>query len=352
MTSASVDSTRRINSIVVSQAENSQAENSQGDGGKPAITVEYRDTAGQQEFLGSGDLLVEVGWSSLNYKDAMALRGDKGVVRTLPLIPGIDAVGTVIESRSERFRRGDEVVLNGAGLGERRHGGYTQRLWVDSDSTLHIPFNFSAKQVGALGTAGYTAALSVDALLQQGVTPEDGEILVTGASGGVGSIALHLLHRLGYTTVAVTGRREEHAEYLTGLGASEIIDRSELSDQGRPLQKARWAGVVDSVGSHTLVNALAQTKWGGVVTACGLAQGADLPATVLPFILRGVHLVGINSVDAPRDLRRRAWSLLSEHLDTKVLDSMTTTIDLADIAQAGADLMAGKLHGRTAVKVH
>ncbi len=336
------DNSGVINSIVVSKSDAA---------GETAITVEYRDTSKKPEFLGAGDLLIEVGWSSLNYKDAMALRGDRGVVRTWPLIPGIDAVGTVIESRNASFARGDEVVLNGAGLGESRHGGYTQRLWVDSASTLHIPYNLSAQQVGALGTAGYTAALSVDALLQQNVKPGDGDILVTGATGGVGSIALHLLKQLGYTTVAVTGRKDEHAKYLSDLGASEIIDRAELSEPGRPLQKARWAGVVDSVGSHTLVNALAQTKWGGIVTACGLAQGADLPATVLPFILRGVHLVGINSVDAPRELRRRAWSLLSEHLDTTVLDAMTTTIDLADVAQAGADLMAGRLHGRTAVKV-
>lgn len=340
MTPATANTSGKINSIVVSQS------------GEDAITAEYADTSADPRFLGDGDLLIEVGWSSLNYKDAMALRGDKGVVRTLPLIPGIDAVGTVIESHNERFGRGDEVVVNGAGLGESRHGGYTQRLWVNSESTLHIPYNFSAQQAGALGTAGYTAALSVDALIKQKVKPEDGEILVTGSTGGVGSIALHLLTQLGYTTVAVTGRKEEHAEYLTGLGVSEIIERAELSEPGRPLQKGRWAGVIDSVGSHTLVNAIAQTRWGGIVTACGLAQGADLPATVLPFILRGVHLVGINSVDAPRDLRRRAWSLLSEHLDTAVLDGMTEVIELADVVQAGSDLMAGKLHGRTAVRVH
>lgn len=319
--------------------------------GSGAVTATYRDTSGEEGFLGEGDLLIEVGWSSLNYKDAMALRGDPGVVRALPLIPGIDAVGTVIESRSERFARGDEVVVNGAGLGESRHGGYTRRLWVDSGSTLHIPYNLSARQVGALGTAGFTAALSVDALQRQGVRPESGEILVTGATGGVGSIALHLLDRLGYTTAAVTGRRDEHADYLRGLGAGEILDRADFAEAGRPLQKGRWAGVVDSVGSHTLVNALAQTSWGGVVTACGLAQGPDLPATVLPFILRGVHLVGVNSVDAPLELRRGAWALLSDQLDTAVLDAMTGTVELADVPQAGADLMAAKLHGRTAVRV-
>ena len=332
-----------INSIVLDSAD-------RDDTGQ--VTVTYRDTSAEPGFLGEGDLLIEVGWSSLNYKDAMALRGDKGVVRTLPLIPGIDAVGTVVESRSADFARGDEVVVNGAGLGERRHGGYTRRLWVDSGSTLHIPYNLGTRQVGALGTAGFTAALSVDALQRQGVGPTDGEILVTGASGGVGSIALHLLHRLGYTTAAVTGRKEEHGEHLRGLGAGEILDRADFSEPGRPLQQGRWAGVVDSVGSHTLVNALAQTRWGGVLTACGLAQGPDLPATVLPFILRGVHLVGINSVDAPHELRRRAWALLSATLDPQVLDAMTTTVDLPEVVQAGADLMAGRLHGRTAVRVH
>lgn len=340
MTPAHIFSEGPINSVVLSQDEDGN------------FSTAYQDTYSDPSFLGEGDVLIEVGWSSLNYKDAMALKGDKGVVRTVPLIPGIDVVGTVIESADPRFGRGDEVVLNGAGLGENRHGGFTQRLKVPSEPLLHIPFNFSAQQVGALGTAGFTAALSVNALVAQGIKPEDGEILVTGSTGGVGSIALHLLNKLGYTTVAVTGRREAHEEYLTSLGASDIIDRAELSEKGRPLQKGRWAGVVDSVGSHTLVNAIAQTKWGGIVTACGMAQGPDLPGTVLPFILRGVHLVGINSVDAPRELRRRAWALLSEHLDTAVLDDMTTVIDVKDVAQAGEDLMAGKLHGRTAVRVH
>ncbi|ALC06661.1 Zn-NADPH:quinone dehydrogenase [Corynebacterium deserti GIMN1.010] len=316
------------------------------------ISTSYEDTSVDPSFLGEGDVLIEVGWSSLNYKDAMALEGNPGVVRTWPLIPGIDAVGTVIHSSDPRFGRGDEVVLNGTGLGENRHGGYTQRLSVPAESLLHIPFNFSAQQVGALGTAGLTAALSVNALVDQGVKPEDGQVLVTGSTGGVGSIALHLLNKLGYETVAVTGRREAYAEYLTALGASDIIDRAELGGQGKPLQKGRWAGVVDSVGSHTLVNAIAQTKPNGVVTACGMAQGPDLPGTVLPFILRGVQLLGINSVEASRELRRRAWALLSEHLDTSVLDDMTTVVELADVASAGADLMSGKLHGRTAVRVH
>lgn len=314
-------------------------------------TPELRDTGGDDEFLGDGDLLLDVTYSSLNYKDALALRGEKSIVRTTPLIPGIDVVGTVVDSGSDRFAAGDEVLLNGAGLGEQRHGGYTSKLRIDADSALALPRAFTAEQAGALGTAGFTAALSVDALRRHGVEPDDGEILVTGATGGVGSVALHLLHQLGYTTVAVTGRREEHGDYLHSLGATDLLDRAELSEQGKPLQKGRWAGVIDSVGSHTLANALAQTRWGGVVTACGMAQGTDLPATVMPFILRGVTLAGINSVDAPRPLRQSAWDLLAEHLDTQVLADMTTVIGLPDVIQAGVDLLDGKLSGRTAVRI-
>lgn len=313
--------------------------------------AELRDISGDDSFLGAGDLLIDVSHSSLNYKDAMALRGDKSIARQVPLIPGIDAVGTVVESASERFSAGDSVILNGAGLGEKRHGGYTPQLRIDASSTIALPSAFTAEQAGALGTAGFTAALSVDALVRQGVQPEDGEILVTGATGGVGSVALHLLSQLGYTTVAVTGRKDEHAEFLTKLGASDILDRAELGEEGKPLQKARWAGAVDSVGSTTLANILAQTKWGGVVTACGMAQGVDLPATVMPFILRGVHLAGVNSVDAPLELRQSAWDLLAEKLDTGVLDDMTTVIGLDEVIQAGSDLMDGKLSGRTAVRV-
>ncbi len=301
--------------------------------------------------LGEGDLLIDVSHSSLNYKDGMALRGDKGVVRTWPLVPGIDAVGTVVESDSDRFTPGDAVLINGAGLGEAQHGGYATRQRIPAASTVKLPEAFTAHQAAAIGTAGFTAALSVDALREQGVEPGDGEILVTGATGGVGSVAIHLLKKLGYTVVASTGRVDEHGDYLRGLGAAEVIDRAELSEQGKPLQKARWAGVVDAVGSHTLVNALAQTHWGGTVTACGLAQGADMEGTVLPFILRGVKLIGINSVDAPLELRERAWATLAEHLDTAVLEEMTDTVALSDVAAAGADLLAGRRHGRTVVDV-
>lgn len=312
-----------------------------------SVTVSLTD----ELHLGEGDLLIDVAYSSLNYKDGMALRGDRGVVRTLPLVPGIDAVGTVVESGSGRFRPGDEVVVNGAGLGESRHGGYTTRQRVPAASAVALPEAFSAWQAAAIGTAGFTAALSVDALREQGVDPADGEILVTGSTGGVGSLSVHLLRQLGYTVVVSTGRMAEYGDYLRGLGASELVDRGSLAERGRPLQSTRWAGVVDSVGSHTLVNALAQTRWGGTVTACGLAQGPDLPATVLPFILRGVKLIGINSVDAPLTLRERAWALLAEHLDVAVLEEMTETVRLADIAATGAELMAGRRHGRTVVDV-
>ncbi|MGP6174324.1 MDR family oxidoreductase [Corynebacterium sp. A21] len=303
-----------------------------------------------EEFLGEGDLLIEVSYSSLNYKDAMALAADPGIVRNLPIIPGIDVVGTVLESDSERFQAGDQVVLNGAGLGESRHGGYTQKLRISADSAIRLPETFNAEQAAAIGTAGFTAALSVAALLRQGVKPEDGEILVTGSTGGVGSISIHLLHQLGYSPVALTGRVAEHGDYLRGLGATEVLDRAALGEPGKPLQKTRWAGVIDSVGSHTLVNALAQIQWGGVATACGLAQGADLSGTVLPFILRGVQLIGINSVDAPLELREAAWALLAEQLDTAVLEGFTEVLSLEEVAAAGAELLAGKRHGRAVVK--
>ena len=298
------------------------------------VTTELRE----ELFLGDGDMLVDVTHSSLNYKDAMALRGDKGVMRVDPLVPGIDAVGTDGTGRL--------VTVNGAGLGEFRHGGYTTQQRVPADAAIPVPERFDAWHAAAIGTAGFTAAMSVVALREQGVG--DGEVLVTGATGGVGSIAVHLLARLGYRVVASTGR-PEHSDWLRDLGAAELIGRAD--EKGRPLQKARWAGVVDCVGSHTLVNACAQTVWGGTVTACGLAQGPDFPATVLPFILRGVKLVGINSVDAPRPVRERAWELLDATLDIDVLTSLTSTVALDDVVSAGEKLMDGKLRGRTVVEI-
>lgn len=320
------------------------------EGSEPEVTLDIREVT--DAFLGEGDTLIDVTYSSLNYKDAMALAGDRGVMRTNPLIPGIDAVGVVSETTSERFQPGDTVVLNGAGLGEFRHGGYTTRLRVDSASAVALPEGMTPWEAAAIGTAGYTAALCVLGLLDHGLRPEDGPVLVTGATGGVGSIALLLLKKRGFETVALTGRVAEHGDWLRSLGASAVEDRAGFVERGRPLQKGRFAGVVDTLGSHALVNALAQLRWGGVATACGLAQGADLPGTVLPFILRGVILQGINSVDAPVALRERAWDLLARELDRDALADLTETVPLSHVAAAGAELLAGKRHGRAVVDVH
>ena len=295
--------------------------------------------------LGSGDVTVDVEWSGINYKDGLALAGSPGVMRVSPLIPGIDLVGTVASSTSPRWKSGDAVVLNGWGIGETRNGGLADRAVVDGEWLIALPDSVSAKRAAAIGTAGFTAALSVLAL---GNT--DGEILVTGASGGVGSIAIALLAALGRTVIASTGS-PEHREYLLGLGAADTIDRTELEAPGRPLQKQRWNGVIDSVGGHTLANALAQTNYGGVVTACGLVGGSDLPTTVMPFILRGVTLVGINSVECPRPQREAAWALLARDLDLDLLDSLTTSIGLGDAIEAGAAILRGELRGRTVVDV-
>lgn len=331
--------------LIVDKTKNAAGEGSQ----EGAVSVTIREVG--DEFLGEGDTILAVSHSALNYKDAMALEANPGVARTLPLVPGIDAIGTVDSTESTRFAPGDLVVLNGAGIGEFRHGGYQDRVRVDSASLIAAPHGWTAEDLAAVGTAGYTAALSVNALVEQGVKPEDGEILVTGATGGVGSVALMLLQALGYSTVAVTGRKAELEGYLTGLGAGRVIERTELSEKGKPLQRAAYAGAIDCVGSTTLANALAQVKWGGTVTACGLAQGADLKTTVLPFILRGVKLVGINSVDAPLPYRERAYKLLAEKLDLGKLHELTNTVTLDQVADAGKDLFAGGIHGRTIVQL-
>lgn len=310
-------------------------------------TVETPD-----EHAGAGDTLIAVSHSSMNYKDAMALDGNRGVVRTLPLVPGIDAVGTVLESPS--LEEGTLVTVNGHGIGERRHGGFTPRMRIDASQVTRVPARFDAWTAAAIGTAGYTAALSVDALerTQKAIgTPAGGPILVTGPTGGVGSIALQLLSARGYETVAATGRADEMGDYLRDLGASEVIDRAELSEAGKPLQKTRFGGVVDTVGSTILANAIAQVRWGGVVTACGMAAGNDLPASVLPFILRGVHLAGVNSVDAPTHLRDAAWELLAETLDVEKLRSFTQTVGMDDAPGIGKQLLAGTWHGRAVVEI-
>ncbi|GGE97477.1 MDR family oxidoreductase [Mycetocola zhadangensis] len=303
------------------------------------------------EDLMPGNVSLDVSWSSINFKDGLALTGKPGVVRAWPLIPGIDVVGTVTSSETKRFAVGDEVLLNGAGLGETHHGGLAQRARVDSASLVRVPTSLGAKRSAAIGTAGFTAMLSVLAVERHGVTPGDGPVLVTGAAGGVGSIAIALLAKLGFEVVASTGRADSQGDYLRRLGANSVIDRAEISEAGKPLQSQTYAAVVDAVGSTTLVNALAQLNYGGIATACGLAQGADLPGTVMPFILRGVTLAGINSVDAPLAMREEAWNRLATDLDTDILDELTTSIGLEDAADAAGRILKGELHGRTVVDV-
>lgn len=300
--------------------------------------------------LPAGDVLVQVDYSTLNYKDGLAITNKGPVVRSWPMVAGIDGAGTVLESTHAGWKAGDRFVHNGWGVGETRWGLMAERARLQGDWLVKLPAAFSARQAMAIGTAGYTAMLSVLALEQHGVKPGDGEVLVTGATGGVGSVAVALLGKLGYTVVAATGKASEEA-YLKQLGARSVIDRAELSAPGKPLQKERWAGVIDAVGSHTLANACAQTRYGGVVTACGLAQGADFPATVMPFILRGVTLAGIDSVMAPLARRRQAWERLARDLDAAKLESMVEEVPLARAAEKAADLMAGKVRGRVVVKI-
>ena len=301
--------------------------------------------------LMDGDTLINVAYSTLNYKDALAISGKAPVVRKFPMIPGIDLAGTVIRCASGKFKPGDEVLLNGFGVGEGHCGGLAQKAQLNSDWLIALPKGLSAKQAMAIGTAGYTAMLCIMALQKHGVVPDSGEILVTGANGGVGSFAIAILAKLGYSVVAATGRVEE-AEYLKALGAREIIDRHSLSEPGKPLAKERWAGVIDSVGSHTLVNACASTKYGGIVAACGLAQGMDLPGTVAPFILRGVTLAGIDSVMRPVEDRIEAWDRLAKVLDSNTLQQVATEIGLAQVCDTAQRLLDGKVRGRIVVNVN
>lgn len=302
--------------------------------------------------LRDGDTVVSVGYSSINYKDGLALLGRPGVVRTWPLIPGIDLVGTVERGDSGAWAPGDLVLLNGAGLGESHHGGLAQRARVDGSRLVRVPDAIGPQRAAAIGTAGFTAMLSVLAIERNGVAPGDGPVLVTGAAGGVGSVAIALLARRGHEVVAATGRMDSQGDYLRSLGAAEVIDRATLSGPGKPLQAQRYSAVVDAVGSSTLVNALAQLKYGGVATACGLAQGSDLPGTVLPFILRGVSLVGIDSVDAPLELRQEAWGRLATDLDLRLLDDMTEVIPLDAARDKGERILAGDVRGRVVVDVN
>lgn len=298
--------------------------------------------------LMDGDVDVAVEATTVNYKDGLAITGRGPVVRRWPLIPGIDLAGTVLRSTHADWKEGDKVVLNGWGVGETHHGAFAGRARLNGDWLVPLPENFSAKDAMAIGTAGYTAMLSVMALEDAGLRPEAGPVIVTGASGGVGSVAVALLSKLGWTVIASTGRPAE-AGWLRDLGASEIIDRAELSEPGKPLAKERWAGGVDAVGSHTLANVLAATRYGGVVTCCGLAQGMDLPASVAPFILRGVSLHGIDSVMAPKPRRMQAWKRLAEDLDPAKLRAIATDIDFDGIVDAAGKIIDGQIRGRVVV---
>lgn len=304
-----------------------------------------------ESALPDGDVRVAVDYSTINYKDGLAITGAAPVVRKYPMVPGIDLAGTVAESSNPEFKAGDAVVLNGWGVGEGHWGGLAQQARLKGDWLIKLPAAFTARQAMAIGTAGYTAALCVQALIKAEITPDKGDVLVTGAAGGVGSVAIALLAKRGYRVIASTGRASEEG-YLKGLGAAEIIDRNELSEKGRPVGKERWAGAVDAVGSHTLANVLAQTKYGGAVAACGLAQGGDLPGSVYPFILRGVSLLGIDSVMAPRPVREAAWALLASDLDTAKLDAMTREVPLEEAPAVAASILKGQVRGRVVVNVN
>lgn len=300
--------------------------------------------------LPEGDVTIKVAYSTLNYKDALAITGKGPVVRNFPMIPGIDLVGTVEESQSDKFKVGDQVLLNGFGVGEVHCGGLAEKARLKSEWLIPLPKGFSARQAMSIGTAGYTAMLCVIALEKHGITPDKGEILVTGANGGVGSFAISLLSTLGYTVVASTGRVDQ-ADYLTKLGATEVIDRALLTEPGRPLAKERWAAAIDAAGSHTLANICASLKYGGVVAACGLAQGMDLSTTVMPFILRGITLAGIDSVMRPIADRIEAWDRLATMLDANVFDDIAKEIHLEEAIETAEQLIAGKVRGRVVVKI-
>ena len=301
--------------------------------------------------LPDNDVLIRVDYSTVNYKDGLALTGTRPIIRSYPLVPGIDLAGVIESSRDDRWQVGDRVVVNGWGLGEGHWGGLAQYAQVKSDWLVKLPETITTREAMSIGTAGYTAALCVNALLKHGTTPADGEILVTGATGGVGSVAVALLAAQGFKVVASTGKINEDA-YLKALGASECVDRESLNVAGNLLQRERWAGVVDALGGQTLANACAQTCYGGAVAACGLAESAALPATVMPFILRGVTLYGIDSVMAPTTAREQAWQRLATDLDKTRLESMINEISLAEAMNIGGDVLAGKIRGRLLVDVN
>lgn len=318
---------------------------------KPADRVECAVKEIDEAQLPEGNVTVRIDYSTLNYKDGLAVTGQSPVVRFYPMVPGIDFAGTVETSSHPAFAPGDKVVLNGWGLGERHWGGYAETMRVNGDWLIPLPAAFTTAQAMAIGTAGYTAALAVLALEEHGIRPDRGNILVTGAAGGVGSIAVALLARSGYRVLAATGRTQE-ADYLRGLGAADIIGRELFAGPVKPLERERWAGAVDSVGSVTLAHVLAGTQYRGCVAACGLAQGMDLPTSVAPFILRGVTLAGIDSVAAPKEQRLAAWSRLARDLDKDILDAMTAgTIGLSEVAAKAPEILAGQVRGRLIVDV-
>jgi acrylyl-CoA reductase (NADPH) len=322
-----------------------------------AIVVEKADkgqTVSLTEFdeagLMDGDVTVRVGWSTINYKDGLAITGKAPVVRRFPMIPGIDFAGEVETSSHPDWKPGDKVILNGWGTGETHLGGYAEKARVKGQWLVRLPASMSPRQAMSIGTAGYTAMLAVMALERHGLTPAHGPVVVTGAAGGVGSVAIALLAKIGFQVAASTGRREE-ADYLKGLGATEIIDRNELSAAGRPLAKERFAGGIDSVGSTTLANVLSMTKYGGAVAACGLAGGMDLPGSVAPFILRGVSLLGIDSVMCPLPIRNQAWGRLESDLDRGKLEGITREIGLAEVIPVAGTILEGRVRGRIVVKI-
>lgn len=316
-----------------------------GEGGQKAGLADF-----DEANLMDGDVTVRVEWSTVNYKDGLALTGKAPVIRRFPMIPGIDFAGTVESSSHPQWKPGDRVILNGWGAGETHLGGYAEKARVKGDWLVGLPARNSTRGAMAIGTAGYTAMLAVMALERQGVAPRHGPVIVTGAAGGVGSVAVTLLAKLGFSVVASTGRPAE-ADYLKSLGAREIIERKELAGASKPLGPERWAGGIDTVGSTTLANVLSMTRYGGAIAACGLAGGMDLPATVAPFILRGVSLIGIDSVMCPLERRREAWKRLASDIDAGKLATMTSEIDLAGVMDAGRRIVEGAVRGRIVVKI-
>ncbi|WP_085247454.1 acrylyl-CoA reductase (NADPH) [Gilliamella mensalis] len=315
------------------------------------FTCSLKNINRQQLLSQQGDTLIQVAYSSINYKDALAITNKSPVVRQWPMVPGIDGVGTVLECASGRYQKGDIVVLNGWGCGETHWGCLSQYAYLKSEWLIPLPDKLTAHQAMTIGTAGYTAGLCVERIFDFGVKPQDGMVLVTGASGGVGSIAVALLAKLGYQVTASTSKIDQ-AYYLRKLGAVNIIDSQSLKQSGKPLQKEHWSAVVDAVGSHTLANACAQTQYGGIVACCGLVQGMDLPATVAPFILRGVTLAGVDSVMASYDKRVTAWNLLAKHLDEEILSYVGRTITLNECVEVANKMIAGQIKGRFVVDVN